>query len=245
MADEVIRAQAVQSAPAGYTVPGAQEIIVKSVRALVDGSGAGSAFLAVLQLVAPDGSVVWEAPTDATIAAGGSANVSWFPGLTTQATAATSQVEWFYAQRTTSLTLTPSANTFIPWVTTQTSNPALFSLINTFGLKTTVQVAQAGVCISSFYVIQHPFNAAWPMHLFINSQTASEIGSAAYNRMNSTDGVDPVTFNPYQPRDYRITVSQGAPFTIEAEAVNDDSVNHTLDFMGMGIVWFPNSSLIV
>jgi len=81
MADAVIRAQQVQTAPAGYTVPQAQEIVVKSVRALVDGSGAGSAFLAVLQLVAPDKSVVWEAQTDTTIAAGASANVSWFPGV--------------------------------------------------------------------------------------------------------------------------------------------------------------------
>jgi hypothetical protein len=83
MPDAVIRAQQVQTAPAGYTVPLAQEIVVKSVRALVDGTNAASAFLATLQLVAADGSVVWEAPTDSTIAAGGSANVSWFPRVAT------------------------------------------------------------------------------------------------------------------------------------------------------------------
>lgn len=79
MADAVIRADAVQAAPAGYKVPAAQEIIVRSVRAVVDGTGAASAFDAVLQLIDPAGNVVWQAPTDSTIAAGGSADVSWFP----------------------------------------------------------------------------------------------------------------------------------------------------------------------
>ena len=79
MADIVIRAKAVQNTPNGYTVPGAQEILVKSVKAEVNGTGAAAAFLPTLQLIAPDGSVVWQAPTDASVAAGGSASVSWFP----------------------------------------------------------------------------------------------------------------------------------------------------------------------
>lgn len=81
MADAVISAPAVQATPAGYQVPAAQEITVKTVRAVIDGSGAGSAFLPTLQLIAPSGQVVWESPTDSTVAAGGSADVSWFPGL--------------------------------------------------------------------------------------------------------------------------------------------------------------------
>src|SRR5690348_16161259 len=88
MADQTIRAPAVQSTPAGYQVPPAQEIVVKSVRALVDGTAAAAAYLPTLQLIAPDGSVVWESPTDATVAAGGSADVSWFPGVKSAASAA-------------------------------------------------------------------------------------------------------------------------------------------------------------
>ena len=95
MPDAVIRADAIQPAPAGYKVPGAQEILVKSVRAVVDGTGAGSAFDAVLQLIDPAGNVVWQAPTGVSIAAGGSADVSWFPGLTpTAAAASTGGISW-------------------------------------------------------------------------------------------------------------------------------------------------------
>lgn len=81
MADVAIRAAAVQNAPAGYTVPEAQEILVKSVRALVNFGAAASSGRAVLQLAAPDGTIIWESPTSSDIAAGASANVTWFPGL--------------------------------------------------------------------------------------------------------------------------------------------------------------------
>lgn len=70
-----------QATPAGYQIPAAQTIRVKSVRAVVDGSAAAAAFLPTLQLVAPSGQVVWESATDTTVAAAGSADVSWFPRL--------------------------------------------------------------------------------------------------------------------------------------------------------------------
>lgn len=81
MADAVLRASAVQATPGGYTVSQGQEIVLKSVRALVDGSGAASSFVPTLQLVDPSGQIVWEAPTLAPLAAAGSANVTWFPGV--------------------------------------------------------------------------------------------------------------------------------------------------------------------
>jgi hypothetical protein len=69
------------AAPKDYTLAGAQEIALKSVRAVIDGSAAGSAFLPTLQLLDQNGHVCWEGATSSTVAAGGSADVSWFPGL--------------------------------------------------------------------------------------------------------------------------------------------------------------------
>ena len=97
MADTVVRAQQVQTTPAGYTVPGAQVIQVKSVRAVIDGSGAGGAFTPVLQLKDPNGTIVWQAPGDNTIAAGASADVSWFPRVAAAAAASsTGAISWAY-----------------------------------------------------------------------------------------------------------------------------------------------------
>jgi hypothetical protein len=68
-----------EAAPKDYEIPAAQEIAPLAVRALVDGSGAGSAFVPALQLISPGGQVMWTAPTSETVAAGASADVSWFP----------------------------------------------------------------------------------------------------------------------------------------------------------------------
>lgn len=89
MVDLIISAPAVQTAPAGYQVPPAQEIRVKSVRAVIDGTAAAQPFLPTLQLIAPSGQVVWESATDNTVAAAGSADVSWFPRVRGGGTAGT------------------------------------------------------------------------------------------------------------------------------------------------------------
>ena len=78
MPDVGLVANAVVTAPKNYTVPDAQEILLKSVRAAIDGTGAGGSFLPALQLVAPDGTIMWTA-TQSAVAAGGSADCTWFP----------------------------------------------------------------------------------------------------------------------------------------------------------------------
>ena len=81
MADAAIIDTTVTAAPKDYLLPGTNELLLKAVRAAVDGSGTASAFVPALQLLAPDGTVMWTAITSASVAAAGSADVSWFPGL--------------------------------------------------------------------------------------------------------------------------------------------------------------------
>jgi hypothetical protein len=82
MPDVAIVNTTVTTTPTDYTVPGTQEIIVKAVRASIDGSGAASSYLPALQLLDSAGHVMWTAVNTASpVAAGASADVSWFPGL--------------------------------------------------------------------------------------------------------------------------------------------------------------------
>jgi hypothetical protein len=81
MADVALLASTVQDAGGGYTVPGAQEIILKCCTASYDGAGAGGNFLPALQIIAPNGAVMGTFPTSTTVTAGNSADVSWFPRL--------------------------------------------------------------------------------------------------------------------------------------------------------------------
>lgn len=79
MPDIAIVNTTVTSEPKDYTLTGTQELLLKSVRAVIDGSAAGSSFYPTLQLLAPDGTVMWQGIPFTTVAAGGSADVSWFP----------------------------------------------------------------------------------------------------------------------------------------------------------------------
>ena len=168
MADAVISAPAVQSTPAGYQVPAAQEIIVRSVRAVVNGTGAAGAFLPTLRLRAPSGVIVWQAPTSATVAAGASADVSWFPRVAAAAAASTAATtSWAYIRRTASFSATGNALTQInPDIANfYTTDTASFTTGTTGGVngivfkrfghyQCFVACQQTGVVASSHYSLE-------------------------------------------------------------------------------------------
>ena len=79
MPDVAIVNQTVTATPSDYLVPGTQGLRLKAVRAVIDGTGAAGSFLPALQLLDPAGHVMWTAFDKSTpVAAGGSADVSWF-----------------------------------------------------------------------------------------------------------------------------------------------------------------------
>lgn len=65
--------------PLSYTVPQSGELLPLTVEATIDGSSATTEFYAVLQVIDPNGHSMGKYRSDA-IAAGGSADVTWFPG---------------------------------------------------------------------------------------------------------------------------------------------------------------------
>lgn len=81
MADVSIRASAVTAAPMDYKVPGSQEIAPKAVTASMDGTSAAVAWFPCLQLLDPAGNVMFSAVPSSSVAAGASADVSWFPHI--------------------------------------------------------------------------------------------------------------------------------------------------------------------
>lgn len=61
-----------------YTIPGAQEIILRAACALFDGTAVTSAWVPVVQLISPSGDVMWTAIASE-VQGGNAAQVSWFP----------------------------------------------------------------------------------------------------------------------------------------------------------------------
>ena len=79
MPDDALVNRNSKAAPKDYVVPGAQEFVLKAAAAAMDGSASTGSWQPALQLISPAGDVMWTACLP-TVAAAGSANVSWFPG---------------------------------------------------------------------------------------------------------------------------------------------------------------------
>lgn len=84
MTDVAIRATDTTTAPKDYTIPGAQELLPKSVAAAMNGSAASTTWYPALQFLDPGGNVMVTAVSPVALAAGASADVSWFPHLAPQ-----------------------------------------------------------------------------------------------------------------------------------------------------------------
>jgi hypothetical protein len=85
VADISILDPAVHAAPKSYMIHGAQEIVLKGVTATLDGTGAAGTWVPALQVVDPSGFVVGTYTCGTVLAAGASADVSWFPGVSVSA----------------------------------------------------------------------------------------------------------------------------------------------------------------
>ena len=94
MADVSIRASATAAAPRDYTIPGAQELLPKSISASMDGSGAAAQWFPCLQVLDPGGNVMFSAISPTVLSPGASADVSWFPGLSAAGSSAVASGAW-------------------------------------------------------------------------------------------------------------------------------------------------------
>lgn len=68
------------STPADWTLPASLEIIPRLAFASFNGAGAAGSYVPVLRIISDSGHVAAECVSEVTVAAGASADVSWFPG---------------------------------------------------------------------------------------------------------------------------------------------------------------------
>lgn len=80
-ADALITRDGPVDAPLAYPVPAASAIVPVFATATFDGTGAAGSFVPALQVLSPAGAVILTCPLGESVAAGVSADVSWFPGV--------------------------------------------------------------------------------------------------------------------------------------------------------------------
>jgi hypothetical protein len=160
-------------APLDYEVPNAQEIIVLSARAVVDGSGAGAAFLPVVEFISDGDIILTQAITDATVAAGASAQVSWFPRVGSAAAAAAATGLPFASIALDDPATPLVAGTYAPNITAihpNTPGAAIFTLDPL--QPTYVQIAEAGV-----YGMAGYFSMSGPQTMTVGSFLSVTLGT--------------------------------------------------------------------
>lgn len=231
------------AAPKDYTLSGGQELQLKTVRALIDGSGAATAFLPTLQLLDPNGHVMWEGATSTTVAAGGSADVSWFPGLGATGSTSTTNAEWFITNRTTNLTMLAGVTDTIPWTTLDSSDSSLFSLTNRHHPNDSVSVSRAGVIMFQVWAEASNLEPNFPMAVALNSDNGvSSATNTPYNQ-GDTLGLTPAAAATFGPTDVAINIPDAVPFKVYAQATNYDAVNRVMQLSQMWGIWWPIGTL--
>lgn len=68
-----------EQTPAEWTLAASLQVLLKNVYAEFDGSSAGAAYVPTLELVSDSGHTIGTYPFQGTVAAGASADVTWFP----------------------------------------------------------------------------------------------------------------------------------------------------------------------
>lgn len=226
-------------APKDYTLSGTQELALKTVRALIDGSGAASAFLPTLQLLDPNGHVMWEGATSETVAAGGSADVSWFPGLGGTGGASTTNAEWFEATRVGSQTMLAGARDTVIFTGLKSSDPSLFSLATQNHPNDAVQVAREGVVLASAYTLPGALEPNFVLGININAVgpgvtgANSQVPDIEFNTLGMAGG------STFGPRDIAFVVPDAVPWKLIARYHNFDAVNRTLSESQLSGFWWP------
>lgn len=79
--DQQVLVTGVESAPASFRIPGSGQIRPKTIYAKYIGAGVGSSYIPALKITSDGGELIGIYPAFGAVAAGASANVTWFPGL--------------------------------------------------------------------------------------------------------------------------------------------------------------------
>jgi hypothetical protein len=226
------------AAPKDYTLSGTQELLLKTVRALIDGSGAATAFLPTLQLLDPNGHVMWEGATTDTVAAGGSADVSWFPGLGAGGGATTTNAEWFIARRTSNLTMAPGVQTSITWTDLHSSDSSLFSLSGS-----DVHVTRQGVVLFQVWAKASGLEPNFVMEALCNSTNGVSSNTNTPQNQYNTLGLPSASAPGFGPEKWAIQIPDVVPFDLQGQVINYDAVNRVMADAQMWGLWWPIATL--
>lgn len=243
MASEPVRSTTVVAAPKDYSVPPAQQIRLLSVRASFDGTGAGGAFLPALQILDNNGNVlVTAADPGVSVAAGASADVSWFPGVKKAAAASTgggiSYARGYsnHVSGDPNIVVPTSGQIAAPFAHVSTSNAAVLSWTTTTNPNDTLQILANGITV---------LNASWQDGLgggivtgIIYVLQGTEVPNKSWDNLDTVSTGDP-SGNP-TALDYAIVSSVGGARNVQLLLQNGPNPNQNVGLAALGAIFLGN-----
>lgn len=147
-----------EDAPAGWLLPAGLEIVPKIAYASFDGTAA-TAFLPCLRIVSDSGHVAAECVSSTEVAAGGSADVTWFRGVGGGTTAAVGSSGVLTAQQDigTAQTLTANTTTTLSWDNIAVDTSGTFSAGS--GVQTAWTINVTGTYLVALTILN---SNSWP-----------------------------------------------------------------------------------
>jgi hypothetical protein len=181
------------AAPADYLIPASAELMLKMAFARFDGTGAASSFKPCLRIISDAGTVAGEATADDTVAAGGSADVTWFLGKPSGAAAApaTAAAMPYASAFASSYNWTTAGSQFVLFDSVATSDPSVFLDQHLTQPGFPILILKAGIYLAWAGI--GPWNPAWGTQAQL-SNLGPDFGSWA-GMGNAADNY-PVTFTP-------------------------------------------------
>jgi hypothetical protein len=161
--DKQIHPIGTENAPADYVIPDSAELLLKSVHAHFDGTGAAGPFVPLVRIISDARSTTDEIPQDVTIAAGASADATWFPhvGAAATSTPPASSVVMPYASVSVAGYMWPVGDTFVVFGfgSVFTTDPTVFHDNTGTDLSTPILILKAGIYIAWGGI--GPWDPAW------------------------------------------------------------------------------------
>jgi len=231
--------------PATYTLPPNLDLDLASVRAKIDGTGAGGSFLVCLSILSSDDKLMARVPLDTTYSAGDTGEGTWAPFLRSQSTGSTPVTTTVVDATLSKAAFDPalSVTTGVPWDTFDTSDTTVFNTSATNGgaINNTAGDAWLRMTGAGVYFVQADTDwSANGIGQFMqfsrgNFFLLSEGGVYADRKTPSAvfDG-NKVTFVGYQP--------SGSSASYLQININDGSTNNTVD-VSLGVVYVPCGDL--
>jgi hypothetical protein len=227
--DQQVRVTGIADAPASYLIPGNGQIAPKAVFASFDGTGAAGAFKPALKITSDGGELIGIYPTDSTVAAGGSADVSWAPFLGRgEAAGSSGTVSSGYAQRFGSFQFTPGTHTFSFGAGTLITNDSSVFSIDT--VHSQIAAAHGGLFLTTVFMFFSttagiPFTGQFLLTTDVLDSGGFDVGSLStpeidYAELYATNGGDAFQLNGFglvNADDTSFTPPYRVAYTVETD----------------------------